>query len=139
MKRIILLSFAAFASMAHAEPLQSEPVQLAPFDARVQLAIAAESDERFKTYRPAMLRRNGRYLARTMRSCIAASPKPEKKTVTLVADINAEGKATGIEVKPENAVAGCYASGFAAASYPKPPAYPGREGFPVTMKIRVVR
>lgn len=109
------------------------------FDARVRLAQEAETDERFKTYRPAMLRRAGRQLARTMRHCIAASPQPAQKSVVLVADISAEGRATAVEVKPDNAVAGCVARGFAAASYPRPPAYPGRSGFPVTMKMRVVR
>lgn len=138
MKRIAPLSFAMLACGAHAESTQAEQIPLTPFDARVQLAKAAESDERFKTYRSAMLRQTGRRLARTMRSCIAAAPKPEQKTVVLIANINSMGKATGVEVKPENAVAKCYAAGFSALSYPRPPAYFERQGFPVTMKIRVI-
>jgi len=128
------------AHMVHAEPTQAEQIPLTPFDARVQLAKAAESDERFKIYRSAMLRQTGRRLARTMRSCIAASPKPEpeQKTVVLIADINPMGKASAVEVKPENAIAKCYASGFSALSYPRPPAYFGRPGFPVTIKIRIM-
>lgn len=139
MKQALPLFFVAFAVVAHAAPLQSEPVRLAPFEARVRLADATEADERFKTYRPAMFKRAGRKLAGAMRSCIAASSKSDKNSVTLVADIGADGKATTIEVQPDNAVAQCFASRFSSISYPKPPAYPERSGFPVAMRINVAR
>jgi hypothetical protein len=139
MKRTVLLFFAAFASVSQAQSVELEPVELEPFQVRVELAKAAEVDEEFKTYRPAMYRRTGRYLTRTMRSCIARMPKPESKTFVLVADISPQGKANAVEVKPKNEVAKCFASGFAAATYPKPPVHPERDEFPVMMKVRVVR
>lgn len=132
-KRAIPLLFALFAVSAHAEA----PVLPAPFDVRVQLAKDVEADERFKTYKTAMIRRNGRYLARTMRACRSIAPAPEQKSVVLVAEIEADGRASAVEVKPDNALGNCFATGFSSARYPKPPAYPGRQGFPVMMKISV--
>jgi hypothetical protein len=150
----IALLFAAFAAVVQAEqvpatPVPAEPVAAEPiapspigtgaFDDRVLLAKDAEEDEQFKDYRSAVLKRNSRHFARTMRTCIARSPKPVSKTFVLVADITAEGKAAAVAVKPDNEVANCFASGFSSISYPKPPRYPNREGFPVMMKVRVVR
>lgn len=134
-KRTIPLLFALFAVSAHAEA----PALPAPFDVRVQLARDVEADERFRTYKTAMIRRSGRHLARTMRACRAIAPAPEQKSVVLIADIEADGRAAAVEVKPDNAIGQCFASGFASARYPKPPAYPGRPGFPVMMKISVAR
>lgn len=119
-----------FAALAHAG--SPDPVL---FDERVRLAKAAESDEQLKTYPHAMFKRAGRHFARTMRKCIALSPKAEMQAFMLVADINARGRAEAIEVKPDNGFARCFATRFAAASYLKPPAYPGRESFPVTMRV----
>ena len=118
------------AASAHAGP-----VDPALFDERVQLAKAAENDEQLKSYPHAMFKRAGRHLARTMRKCIAVSPKAESQAFVLAADINARGRAEAVEVKPDNGLARCFAAGFAAASYLKPPAYPGRENFPVTMRV----
>lgn len=137
LKRAIPLVFIADAALVQAAALEDEPVPLTPFEARVRLAKEAEENEQFKMYRLAVHRKTGRYLVRTMRSCIAALPKPQQKSFVLIADITPTGKAAAVEVKPDNEVARCYASGFAAASFPRPPAYPGRQGFPVMMKIRV--
>jgi hypothetical protein len=146
---LTVLLLAASAAFAQAEsvpgtPIAPEPVTIRPlgsesFEDRVLLAKDAEEDAQFKDYRSAVLKRNRRHFARTMRTCIARSPKPAAKTFVLVADITAAGKAAAVAVKPENEVANCYASGFSSVSYPKPPQYPNREGFPVMMKVRVVR
>lgn len=139
MKRSVPLLFIALAAPAFADPLNpalyEERVR---FEERVQLAKAAESDEQLKNYPHAMFKRAGRHLARTMRYCIATSPKPEAKAFELVADINAKGKADAVDVWPNNAVSRCFAAGFSSATYLKAPEYVGREGFPVTLKIRVV-
>lgn len=144
MKRAAPLFLAVFATLVHAEPVPGEPVAAGPiqaeaFEDRVRLAQDAEEDEQFKTYRSAVLKRNSRHLARTMRTCIARSPKPAAKTFVLVADISPDGKAEAVAVKPDNAVANCFASGFSSVSYPKPPQFRQRQGFPVMMKVRVVR
>jgi hypothetical protein len=138
------LILVALSGPLHAQGDPASPVTVAPaateaFEDRVRLAKEAEEDELFKTYRSRLLKRNSRHLARTMRSCIARSPKPDAKAFVLVADIRADGKADAIAVKPQNEVASCFASGFSSVAYPRPPQFPKREAFPVTMKVRVVR
>lgn len=134
MKRIALLCLVAFSALAHAAP--ADPVL---FDERVRLAKQAEDDEQFKAYPHALYRQARRHVANAMRSCIAASPRPKSRSFVLVADITAQGRADAVAVKPDNAVARCFAARFAAASYPQPPAYPGRDGFPVTLRVGVAR
>lgn len=129
-----LLVFLAVTAAAHAAP--AEPLL---FDERVQLAKQAQDDERYKAYPHAMFKRAGRHIARTMRSCISASPKPASDAFVLVADINAAGKPKAVQVKPDNRVARCFAKRFSAASYLKPPEYAGREGFPVTLRISLAQ
>lgn len=108
------------------------------FEERVQLAKAAETDGELRNYPHAMFKRAGRHISRTMRSCIATSPKPEAKAFVLVADIGPDGKPDAVDVSPDNEVARCFAKGFSSAAYLKPPKYEGRDGFPVTMKVQVV-
>jgi hypothetical protein len=134
MKRILPFLLVIFATLAHAE--QGD---LSPFDQRVLLAKEAETNDQYKPYPSLMHKRTGKQLARTMRSCIAASPAPHEKAFVLVADINSRGRASSVVVRPENHVAQCFANGFASISYPKPPAYGRRPGFPVTMKIQVLQ
>jgi hypothetical protein len=124
--------FLSFAGYACAGPV--DPVL---FEERVRLAKAAQDDESYRVYPHALFRQAGRHVARTMRSCIAASPKPKSKVFTLVADMTAQGKADAVEVMPDSAAARCFAAGFSSATYPVPPAYAGRDGFPVTLRVRV--
>ncbi|HJV50842.1 MAG TPA: hypothetical protein VJ652_05270 [Noviherbaspirillum sp.] len=135
MKHAAPILAAIFTVLAHAE-VPPDPM---PFEARVQLAREAETDDRFKPYQATMIRRAGRQLARTVRSCRAAAPAPERKSVVLVADIGADGRARAIDITPDNAAGRCMAAGFASIRYPKPPAYPERPGFPVTMKVSFER
>lgn len=148
MKFALVLLFAALAplaSLAHgqqtqpASPLQAEIIGL--FEERVQAAQAAEDDQRYRSYQPAMVKRAGRHLTRTMRRCSAAVPKPEqaeeRDAFVLVADITAKGTAAAVEVKPDNAVSRCFAKGFSAARFPAPPRHHEREAFPVMMKVRM--
>ena len=133
MKSNLPFLFFVLVTLAHAE----QP-ELSPFELRVQLAKDAEVDEQYKPYPAVMYRRTGKQLARTMRSCIAASPSPEEKAFVLVADINSRGQASSVVVRPENEVARCFANGFSSIIFPKPPDYARRPGFPVTMKIQVL-
>lgn len=138
MKRIAPLFFAACAALAQAEPVPAAAIGAGAFEDRVQLAKDAEGDEQYKSYRSALQKRNSRHFARAIHTCIARSPKPAAKTFVLVADITAKGEAAAVAVKPDNQVANCFASRFTALSFPKPPRHPGRNGFPVMMKVRVI-
>jgi len=127
MKRSATLILLAFVSLAHAEP----------FDVRVQLGKAAEQKDEFKAYQPAMFAQVGDYLAYTMRSCFETIQKPETEPFVLVADINTDGKAVAVEIKPTTNIANCFSVGFSAAQYPKPPQHPDRKGFPITLEMRI--
>jgi hypothetical protein len=134
MKLLAPLLFAAFATLVQAEPVPGEPVAAGPtqaetFDDRVRIAQDVEDDAQYNNYRSAVLKKNSRHLVRTMRTCIARSPKPAAKAFVLVADITADGKAHAVAVKPDNEVANCFASGFSSVSYPKPPQFPSGTGF----------
>lgn len=113
------------------------PVDPERFAERVQLAQEAQGDEQYRLYPHMLFRHAGRQVARTMRACRAASPKPKARAFVLVADISARGRAEAVEVWPDNAVSRCFAARFSSAAYPAPPAYAGRDGFPVTLKVRV--
>jgi hypothetical protein len=133
MKSVLSLLLLFSATLVHAMP-----ADLSPFELRVQLAKEAEVDDQYKPYPSLLHKRTDKQLARTMRSCIAASSTPEEKAFVLVADINSRGRASAVVVRPENEVARCFANGFASIPYPQPPAYGRRPGFPVTVKIQVL-
>lgn len=130
MKSAFLLLFAAIAF-----PVLAADTAPASFKERVQLAKAAEDDENFHPY-PAMMYRQARdHLARAMRRCRAVSAKQGAKPFVLVADIQPDGRPRDVVVKPSHAAARCFAAGFSSTQYLPPPAYPGRAGFPVVMRI----
>lgn len=134
-EKVFMKQFAGLLLFLFTAFVHAAPVDPALFDERVQIAKAAESDERFRAYPKAMFKRASRDLARMMRRCMAASSMPKSKPFVLVSDISAAGKAEAIEVKPDNDLARCFAAGFAAGTYLKPPEYVDGEGFPITMRV----
>ena len=128
MKPVILL-FSLLALPAFA----TSPA-VAIFNERVALAKAAEEDERFHPYPAQMVRSASSHFARTMRKCWPLS-KQDPKPFVLVAEIDSDGIARDVVVRPAHAAARCFAAGFASNRYLPPPVYPDRESFPVTMRI----
>jgi hypothetical protein len=104
------------------------------FDERVALAKAAEEDERFHPYPAQMVREASSHFARTMRKCWPLS-KQDPKPFALVAEIDQDGIARDVVVRPAHAAARCFAAGFASNRYLPPPEYPDRNSFPVTMRV----
>lgn len=104
------------------------------FDERVALAKAAEEDERFHPYPAQMMREAGSHFARTMRKCRPLS-KQDSKPFVLVAEIDPEGVARDVVVRPAHAAARCFAAGFSSFRYLPPPDYPDRGSFPVMVRI----
>lgn len=105
------------------------------FEERVWLARAAEEDESVHPYPSQVYRKAGRDLARTMRRCWRSASKQNMKPFVLVADIDAAGRPHNVEVKPSHAGSRCFAAGFSSLVYPPAPSYPGRDGFPVMMRV----
>jgi hypothetical protein len=108
-----------------------------PFDVRVELGRAAEEKEEFRSYHSAMTRRVGDRYAATMRSCFATVQEPQSDRFTLVGDITSKGELNAVEVRPVTNIASCFAAGLKTISFPKPPHYPGRSGFPMTIDMRI--
>lgn len=127
MNLVIALFFIIFTQLAYAES----------FDMRAQLGKEAESKEEYKAYQPAIFSQVGNQLANVMRFCFATIYKPDIRPFILVADINTEGKAESVEVQPRTNTAECFMTGFSGVSYPKPPIYSNRPGFPITMEMRI--
>jgi hypothetical protein len=80
------------------------------FEDRVRIAKAAEDTEPYKSY-----------------------------PFVLVAEITREGKATAVEVRPSTNISRCFAEGVRTGVFPKPPEYPGREGFPIVLNMTITR
>lgn len=127
MKRIILFLCAIVASSVHAES----------FEARAQLGEAAEDRGEFKSYFSTMYKEIGEPMANIMRICFKNTLKPDSANFVLVADIEKEGNLDSIEVKPATNIAKCFAAGLIPVSFPKPPEYPKRHGFPLTIKMKI--
>lgn len=104
------------------------------FDERVALAKAAAEDERFHPYPEQMVREASGHIARTMRKCRPLS-RQDPKPFVLVAEIDPDGVARDVMVRPAHAAARCFASGFTSSRYLPPPDYPDRGSFPVMVRI----
>ncbi|HYD94381.1 MAG TPA: hypothetical protein VEC01_03570 [Noviherbaspirillum sp.] len=128
MKTAFLLSLALFAAAP------AGAVTTLTFEQRVALAREAEDDERFDRYPDAMAGKAGRHIAQSMRQCRAFNPRNAVPFV-LVADIGADGVPRDVEVNPRHAASKCFAARFSASSYLPPPAYPGRNSFPVMLRV----
>lgn len=129
MKPIPILLAAAFALPAAANQM---PLS---FEARVAQARVLEEDERFHPYPSQVMNAAKHRFAPAMRNCWHLSAGQKARSFVLVADIGDDGWARAVEVRPAHAAARCFASRFAAIRYLPPPPFPGREGFPVTMRV----
>jgi len=129
MKPVILLcsAFLSMSALAAQVP--------ATFDERVAIAKAAEDDERFHPYPAQMVRGASRSLAGSMRRCWGKSQRPDVKSFVMVADIQPDGRPRNVAVSPGHAVSRCFAAAFTSGRYLAPPPYPGKDGFPVTMRV----
>jgi hypothetical protein len=126
-KAVIAISMCVLPSYAYAET----------FAERVRLAKAAETAEAYKSYQPVFLRGISDPMAQIMRACFAKTEKPHADSFVLVADITREGKAQATEVKPTTNIATCFAAGMSKVSFPQPPVYSGRQGFPIAIEMKI--
>ena len=107
------------------------------FDHRVRIAEEAESADQYKWYQKEMYAEIGQHLANTMRSCFETVADPQTDTFFLVATVTGAGKADEIEVRPSTNIARCFAEGVEKATFPKPPVYPGENGFPIVIEMKI--
>jgi hypothetical protein len=107
------------------------------FDERIALANAAHDDERLHPYPEALHSKAGPQIARLMRRC--GTTQPGARSFALVADIDAGGHPQNILARPNHGIARCFAKGFAAMTYLKPPAAMEGEYFPIMVRIGHLR
>ena len=127
MHRALLLVWMVWPALAFAEA----------FDDRFKLAKDAETSETYKPYQRVMYQSIGNHLANTMRSCFGKTEKPETNAFVLLADVDAGGTARAIDVRPKTSIAICFAQGVATAPFPTPPAFPGRDAFPIVIEMKI--
>ncbi|AIF46576.1 hypothetical protein [Dyella japonica] len=104
--------------------LQLSPAAGADFHTRVTQAKLAEGAATGPGYQKQMWERIGNLTTDAYKTCLAGSQPADKTPFTLVADVTADGRLTGIAVQPEIAVAKCMASHFTGLTLPAPPAKP---------------
>jgi hypothetical protein len=127
MKTAALLLLSVISTSAHA----------ASFDGPVRVAKDIETMEAYKPYQRIMYQGIGNHLANTMKGCMDAVENPQTGAFTSVADVMSDGVARSIQTKPETNISRCFAKGLGSASFPQPPAVPGRDGFPIVIDMRI--
>jgi hypothetical protein len=115
------------------------PAARETFESRVDLGRAAEQRPEFATYHARVQQELGAHYATTMHSCLTDATAAEIDAFTLVADITADGRLDAVAVRPATNIASCFAAGLVPVSFPKPPPYPGRSGFPIMIKMTITQ
>lgn len=74
-------------------------------------------------------------LQQALNTCIPAGTKGASPTLVLVADVDAQGQPSGLELEPDSAGTDCVKQELGARAWPKPPLAPGATTFPVGLRI----
>ena len=117
--------------------LLATSAQAASFDDRVRIGRETGKMEAYQQYQKTMYESITPHLGTTMKGCFETIRDPETGAFTLVADITSEGTARSIEIRPETNIARCFARGFGEASFPRPPAVPGHDAFPLVIDLNM--
>ena len=94
------------------------------FADRVTQGRLAEAGKTGPAYQKALWQKIGNPTTDAYKSCLASNAPADKTPFTLVAEVDANGKPTHIEVMPPLPVATCMAGQFARWTLPSPPAQP---------------
>ncbi|QNK03200.1 peptidase C13 [Dyella telluris] len=116
--------------------LQLSPATSADFHARVTQAKMAEGAATGPAYQKQMWDRIGNLTTDAYKACLAGVQASDKTPFTLVANVGADGRLTGIAVQPEIAVAKCMASHFTGLTLPAPPAQPAPYPIEIDFSIK---
>ena len=95
------------------------------FDTRVHTAKLLENNAEGKIWQGKMWDSVGNPATDALKDCIASNmPAADRRPFTLVAKIDANGRASSVEVRPMSPVATCFAGQFSAWTLPTPPKAP---------------
>lgn len=101
------------------------------FGDRVMQGKMIEAGPTGPAYQKALWSKIGDPTTDALKGCITSNEPADRSPFTLVADVQANGKPTRIEVLPPTPVATCLAGQFATWALPAPPAKPS----PYTIEI----
>lgn len=127
MNQLALLLLTFMLTPAHAET----------FDDRVRMAKEAELADAYKAYQQVMLSAIAAHLASALKECFAKVDRAQTDSFILVSDVTREGTARSVEVSPATNIASCFGESFQSARFPLPPEFPGRDGFPIVIELRL--
>lgn len=107
------------------------------FDGRVARAKRVEQSVYGKAYVQSMWNQIGAESASAMRECFKQGSKPDTSAFVLVANILPDRTLAHAEVRPDTAMAACYARRFADAPFPPPPEIFGDAGIPIVVEMNI--
>lgn len=77
----------------------------------------------------------GPVLHEALNRCIPPGTAGASPLLVVVADVGADGRATGVDVQPDSPGRDCLRRALAQAQLPKPPLAPGAASFPIGLRI----
>ncbi|TCV93259.1 hypothetical protein EC912_105119 [Luteibacter rhizovicinus] len=72
-----------------------------------------------------------------LESCIASNAPADRSPFTVVANVGADGRVSGVAIKPATPVAGCFSGQFATWLLPVPPKLPAP--YPIEIDVSLTR
>ena len=75
------------------------------------------------------------HLQQILNRCIPHGTKGASPTLVLVADIDAQGVPSGLDLEPDSKGTDCVRQDLTEKPWPKPPLAPGATTFPVGLRI----
>ena len=106
------------------------------FSTRVTQGKLAEADVAGPAYQKQLWGKINNPTTIALKGCLASNAPADKSPFTLVAEIQADGRPTRIDVLPPTPVATCMAGQFATWMLPAPPAKPAP--YPIEIDFSIV-
>jgi hypothetical protein len=109
----------------------------AAFAARVTRGKLVEAGTDGPAYQKALWAQITGPTATALRGCIASNAPADKSPFTVVADVEADGRATRVAVEPATPVANCLAGWLASLVLPIPPRLPDGSVYPIEIDVSI--
>jgi hypothetical protein len=105
------------------------------FDAHVRTAKALEGKPEGEAWQKKQAAALGGQMATALQGCITSNAPADKRAFVLVANVDATGRTSGVEVRPATPVATCFSGQFATWALPVPPKSPAP--YPIEFDISI--
>lgn len=105
------------------------------FDAHVRTAKALEAKPEGEAWQKKQAAAIGGQMATALQGCITSNAPADKRAFVLIANVDAAGRPSGVEVRPATPVATCFSGQFATWALPVPPKSPAP--YPIEFDISI--